>query len=81
MEKEINPDFDRHLAQEMISAQGYHACRGSLDSMCPVTSIISNDILFVSNKNHLSCTHYVPFGNGGYCNSHIRKNIYEAYKL
>ncbi len=62
-----------------ISCPGNHACRGNPESMCPVSSVISDDMVFVDNKKHRQCPYYLPFGYGGFCNLPVRKEIYNLY--
>ena len=80
-QENVNSNIDRQSILEMISADGTHACRGSLEKMCPVNSAISGDMIFVTNTRNLSCPYYRPFGYNGFCIHPIRKEIYERYKL
>lgn len=65
--------------EDAISSPGNHACRNSPEGICPVSAVVSDDILFVTNKKHLDCPFYVPFGYGGFCNFTPRKELYGEY--
>ena len=79
MEKEEKTDTIKNIIAKTLSAPGDHACRNNPQGMCPITSIISDNMMFVKNQKHLQCPHYVPFGYGGFCNLPIRKEIYDQY--
>jgi hypothetical protein len=71
----------KKAAQEMISQSGSHACRNDPNGICPVTLAVSEDAIFVEKPSGRHCVHYIPFGNGGFCDFSPRKKLYNTYGI
>lgn len=79
MNEKINDEAVKQAVIKAISGPGNHACRNDPDGMCPVTAVVSNDMIFVNNRKYSHCPHYVPFGYEGFCNFPPRKELYQQY--
>jgi len=74
-------DQEREDIKEAISVPGDHACRNDPEGMCSFSAAISDQLMLVENKKYASCPHFISFGYSGFCNSAIRKNIYDKYRV
>jgi hypothetical protein len=70
----------KEVVKNMILVSGDHACRDNPDLICPVTSAVSDDLMFVK-KPEKECPYYVPFGYAGFCNFNPRKELYKNYNI
>ena len=64
-----------------LSISGDHECRNDPEGMCRVTSAVSENLIFVANKQSPHCPYFVPFGYSGFCKWPIRKQIYKNYGI
>jgi len=71
----------KEAIKEVISQSGSHACRNDSDGICRVTLAVSDDTIFVEKPAEKRCVHYVPFGNGGFCDFSPRKKLYNVYGI
>jgi len=76
-ERKVSPEE----IKQVISVPGDHACRNDPEGMCTVNRIIAERLMLVSNKKYTTCPAYTPFGYGGFCNSPIRKEVYDKYNI
>jgi hypothetical protein len=67
--------------EELISQPGDHACRNDPDGICPVISVVSDDLVFVEKPSGKYCPYYAPFGHSGFCNFSARKELYNTYRV
>ena len=79
--KEENQEVSPEVIREAISAPGDHACRNDPEGMCAVSRIIAERLMLVKNSKYTTCPAYTPFGYGGFCNSQIRKNVYDKFNV
>jgi len=80
MDEKKPANTSNDMIRRTISVPGDHPCRNDPDTICPVSPIATNDLLFVSNKRYPACPYYIPFGYSGFCNLSIRKEIYQKFK-
>ena len=70
----------REAAKDAVSSPGDQACKDNPDLICPVTSSVSDDLIFIKRPLK-DCPYYVPFGYGGFCNFQPRKELYKNYNI
>ena len=79
MDERQNAETIKEEIRKVLSCHGNHSCRDNPEGICPVTSVISDDMIFVENKKHPQCPYYTPFGYGGFCNFLLRQELYQKY--